>query len=87
MKLAEANSAAVNKAPAVSISWQLSGRYKCTIEVAFSSSHNRTRIGICVWDSEGIFVLGKAVSFPCVYSVDVGEALGLHNALQWLSDM
>jgi len=32
-------------------------------------------------------VLAKAVSFPCVSSVDVGEALELHNALQWLSDM
>jgi hypothetical protein len=32
-------------------------------------------------------VLVKAVTFPCVWSVDVGEALGLRNVLQWLSDM
>ena len=29
----------------------------------------------------------KVASYPCLYSVDVGEALGLHSALQWLSDM
>ena len=65
----------------------MSGRYKCNIDAAFSSSLNRTEIGICVRDSEGTFVLAKVVSFPCIYSVDVGEALGLHSAMQWLSDM
>jgi len=44
-------------------------------------------VGISVRDSEGTFVLAKVVSYPCLYSVDVGEALGLHSALQWLSDM
>jgi len=69
--------------------WQhpLSGRYKCNIGAAFSSSLNRTGIGICVRDSDGTFVLAKVISFPCIYSVDVGEALGLHSVMQWLSDM
>jgi len=31
--------------------------------------------------------LAKVVSYPCRNSVDVGEALGLHYTLQWLSDM
>jgi len=31
--------------------------------------------------------LAKVASYPCLYSVDVGEPLGLHSALQWLSDM
>jgi ribonuclease HI len=31
--------------------------------------------------------LAKTVTYPCMVSVDVGEALGLHSALQWLSDM
>jgi len=44
-------------------------------------------VGICVRDSEGTFFLAKVVSYPCFYSVDVCEALGLHSALQWLSDM
>jgi len=69
--------------------WQppMPGRYKCNIDAAFSSSLNRTGIGICVHDSDGTFVLAKVVSLPCLVSVDVGEAFGLHSALQWLSDM
>jgi len=71
------------------ISWQppMPGRYKCNIDVAFSSHHNRTGIGICVRDSECIFVLARTITYPCIVSVDVGEALGLHSTLQWLSDM
>ena len=71
------------------ISWQppMPGRYKCNIDAAFSSHHNRTGIGICVRDSEGIFVLARTITYPCTVSVDVGEALELHSALQWLSDM
>ncbi|XP_024634710.1 uncharacterized protein [Medicago truncatula] len=69
--------------------WQppTSGRYKCNIDAALSSHHNRTGIGICVRDSEGSFVLAKSITYPCIVSVDVGEALGLHSALQWMSDM
>jgi len=66
-----------NMAPTISVCWQRPslGRYKCNIDAAFSSSRNRTDIGICVRDSEGTFILAKVVSFLCIYSVDVGEAL------------
>jgi len=65
----------------------MSGRYKCNIDATFSSHHNRTCIGICVRNSEGIFVLATTITYPCTVSVDLGEALGLYSALQWLSDM
>jgi ribonuclease HI len=65
----------------------MSGRYKCNIDADFSSHHNSTGIGVCVCDLEGIFVLAKTFTYPCTVSVDVGEALGLHATLQWLSDM
>jgi len=69
--------------------WQrpLMGRYKCNIDAAFSSSLNRTGIGICIRDHDGSFVLAKTLLHPCLLPVDVGEALGLFSALQWLSDM
>ena len=70
-----------------STSAQTSARYKCNIDAAFSSQFNRTGIDICVRDSDGTFVLAKIVTYPCMVPVDVGEALGLHSALQWLSDM
>jgi len=65
----------------------VAGIYKCNIDAAFSSHVNRTGIGICVRDAEGTFVLAKTMTYPCTVSVDVGEALCLHSALQWLSDM
>jgi len=69
--------------------WQppVVGRYKCNIDAAFSSHNNRTGIGICVRDAEGTFVLAKAFTYSCMFLVEVGEALGLHVALQWMSDM
>jgi len=71
------------------IKWQppAAGRYTCNIDAAFSSQANRTAIGICVRDAEGTFVLAKTMTYPCNVQVDVGEALGLHTTLQWLSDM
>jgi len=65
----------------------MSERYKCNIDIAFSFSLNRTCIDIYVRDSDGIFVLVKTVTYPCLVSVDVGEALGMHSVLQWLSDV
>jgi hypothetical protein len=70
------------------LSWKppAQGRFKCNIDATFSSSHNRTGIGICIRDEEGIFVLAKTVRFARVYDVEVGEALGLFHAIQWTSD-
>jgi len=68
--------------------WQppATGRYKYNIDAAFSLRLNRTGIGICVRDVDDTFVLAKTISHPCTVSMEVGEALGLHSALQWLSD-
>jgi len=73
----------------VASSWRhpLPRRYKCNIDATFSSHSNRTCIGYCFRDSDGTFVLAKTVTYPCIVPVDVGEVLGLHAAVQWLSDM
>jgi hypothetical protein len=63
------------------------GRMKCNIDAAFSDLRNRTGISICLRDEGGVFVLAKTISFYGVYSVDIGETLGLYHALQWVSDM
>ncbi|XP_024628810.1 uncharacterized protein [Medicago truncatula] len=83
------NSAEVNSSDDGLVLWQkpTSGRYKCNVDAAFSSNFNRTGIGICIRDEEGAFVLAKMTSFPCLDQVTVGEAMGLFEALQWLSDM
>lgn len=71
------------------LKWQppAPGRMKSNIDAAFSGQRNRTGIGICLRDEGGVFVLAKTISYIGVYSVDIGEALGLHLALQWVSDM
>jgi len=48
---------------------------------------NRVGNGICVHDDDGDFVLAKTLSFSPLCSVQVSEALGLFNAIEWLSDM
>ena len=63
------------------------GRLKCNVDASFSNQLNRTGIGICIRDDEGTFVLAQTIPLSPVYSVAVGEALGLFHALQWLSDM
>jgi len=72
-----------------SVSWQqpCRGRFKCNVDAGFSTSKNRTGIGICVRDDDSAYVLAKTVSFDVVRPVRVGEALGLYNALGWLSVM
>jgi len=63
------------------------GHMKYNIDAAFSELRNRTGISICLRDEGGVFVLAKTISFVGVYSVDIGEALGLYHTLQWMSDM
>ncbi|AES59299.1 hypothetical protein MTR_1g017840 [Medicago truncatula] len=63
------------------------GRLKCNMDAGFSVATNRTDIGICVRDDDCTFVLAKTISLNVVHSVDVGEAMGLYHALEWLSNM
>jgi hypothetical protein len=59
---------------------------KCNIDASFSDSLNRTGVGMCIRDAEGLFVLAKTLHFSPKCSVPLGEALGLFSALQWLRD-
>jgi hypothetical protein len=86
----QSHNLAVDAIPAVHQSvWQkpAPGRLKCNVDAAFSTNFHRMGIGVCIRDVEGAFVLAKMISFPCIYQVSVGEAMGLFEALQWLSDM
>lgn len=69
--------------------WQLPsiGRFKCNVVTAFSEQFQRTGIGICLRDDSGTFVLAKVMHFDYLYPADVGEALGLFHAIQWMQDM
>jgi len=62
------------------------GRYKCNIDASFSDSLNMVGIGICIRDDQGEFVMAKTDCFSPICDVDVGEAVGLRTALQWMAD-
>jgi len=63
------------------------GRFKCNIHASLSTSTNKVGLGMCIRDEEGRFVLAKTMRFSPVYSVDIGEALGLYHAVRWVHDL
>lgn len=62
----------------VMIRWEkpVTGRCKCNIDASFSSSMNKVGIEIFV------MMLRKTVWFSPLCDVDIGEAMGLHTALE-----
>jgi len=42
---------------------------------------------MCIRDVDGGYVLAKIVWFAPLCSVEVGEALGLCEALQWMTEL
>jgi hypothetical protein len=62
------------------------GRYKCNIDASFSTSLNRVGLGMCLRDDDGAFVLARTEWFAPLCDVEVGEAVGLHTALDWISN-
>jgi len=62
------------------------GRYKCNIDASFSTSLNMVGLGMCLRDDDGVFVLAKMEWFAPLCDIDVGEAIGLHTALDWISN-
>ncbi|XP_024640526.1 uncharacterized protein [Medicago truncatula] len=66
------------------IRWQkpARGRYKCNIDASFSSSLNRVGLGMCIRDDAGEYVLARIDWFYPLCDVVIGEAVGLHTALQ-----
>ncbi|MCH99278.1 cytochrome P450, partial [Trifolium medium] len=63
------------------------GRYKCNIDASFSVQHNKVGIGMCIRDDQGRFVLAKTEWISPILDVDIGEALGLLSALNWVHDL
>jgi len=62
-------------------------RYKCNVDASFSEPLDMVGIGICIRDEEGAFVLAWTEWFSPITDVDIGEALGLLKALEWVRDL
>jgi len=61
--------------------------YKCNIDLSFSSSLKREGSRMCIRNDGSEFVLAKTDWFALMSDVDVGEPVGLHTTLQWVSDL
>jgi hypothetical protein len=71
------------------IKWQKpnSGRLKCNVDASFSETANYVSFGICIRDDLGEFIKARTMwSHPIVYT-DVGEALGLFHAIEWVHEL
>jgi hypothetical protein len=70
-----------------SFEWQRPnpGRFKCNVDASFSPSANKVGVGMCIRDSAGGFVQARTLSFQPACAVDIGEALGLDHAIQWVA--
>jgi ribonuclease HI len=60
---------------------------KCNVDASFSEQLNMAGIGMCICYDDGTFVLAKTISILIICVVNVGEALDLYYALEWLSDL
>ena len=63
------------------------GRYKCNVDASFSNSLNKVGIGVCIRDEEGRFVLARTEWFSPIVDVDLGGAMRLLTAMQWVKDL
>jgi hypothetical protein len=72
-----------------SLSWSgpSLGLYKCNIDASFSAQRNKVGTGMCIRDDRCRFVLAKTEWMTSCIDVDLGEALGLLNALKWVNDL
>ncbi|XP_024630813.1 uncharacterized protein [Medicago truncatula] len=63
------------------------GRFKCNVDAAFSNSLNRMGFAACIRDAEGNFVAGRTTFLSPLLDVEMGEAIGLLQAMQWAKEL
>jgi len=60
------------------------GRFKCNVDASFPTTLNKVCFGPCIRDAEGNFVIARTAWTTPLLDVDMGEAMGLLAALQWV---
>lgn len=63
------------------------GRRKCNVDASFSEALNRVGIGLCIRDAAGNFMKAKTLWLRPMCTPEVGEALGLFHAIQWVQEL
>ncbi|CAJ2653208.1 unnamed protein product [Trifolium pratense] len=62
-----------------------SGRYKCNVMPV--ENQNKVGIGMCIRDDQGCFVLARTEWISPILNVEIGEAIGLLKALNWVHEL
>jgi hypothetical protein len=62
-------------------------RYKCNVDASFSLNRNKIEIGMCIRDDHRSFVAAKIEWIESILGVEIGEAIGLLQALKWVEEM
>jgi len=63
------------------------GRFKCNVDASFSTSLNRVGFRACIRDAKGNFVIARTAWATPLLDVDMGEAMGLLAAMQWVKEL
>jgi len=63
------------------------GRLKCNVDASFLESMNCAGYELCIRDEEGNFIKAKTLWSNPVCSSDVGEAMELYHAIQWIREL
>jgi hypothetical protein len=64
-----------------------SGRYKCNVDASFSFNRNKVGLGMCIRDDHGRFVAARTQWLEPILDVEIGEAIGLLQALKWVNEL
>ncbi|XP_024640669.1 uncharacterized protein [Medicago truncatula] len=63
------------------------GKLKCNIDAAFSEDLNHVGFGLCIRDAAGNFRKAKMMWSNPICRPEIGEALGLLYAIQWVYEL
>lgn len=59
-------------------------RFKCNGYASFSTSLNKVGFRVCIQDAKGNYVIGRTACFTPLLDVEMGKAIGLLHAMQWV---
>jgi len=62
-------------------------RYKCNVDASFFEALDIVGIGMCIRDAKRAFVLARTEWFSPITDVDIGEAIELLKAMEWVRDL
>jgi len=60
---------------------------KCNVDASFSEHYSRVGIEMCLRDELGMFIGAKTIWLQPIMPVDIGEALGLLAAMEWVREL